>query len=464
MGIFTNLQNSLSQGVGSMLGSPTNSSSLSWMSPAKPSPVVPAAPTKNVPTVNQTQTAKLVASTNVPNTSVPKVQPTQQSSSSVQQSPQQSPIVPTVNPFQTSALTSASSMPTNYSSAQQNAYEANAPIDLNKLAPYSQQVEEANKGVADAQNAQRDFERGTYNQAANIGAVNPTQLDNEISVGNRYYNQNIADQSQNQIAANQTLATQLALQQAARTGRQEQAQIPFTTATPVTVAPGNSLINPYSGQSVAQGGTSPDIPTIASQVISGQLTQDDANKLIAYNPTLAAQLNAEVHKQNPGFSAVAQGASIGADTSSLQGQQQLADNNKVVLGTVTQNGNNILSLMKRTGVGDTGVPAITAITRGISNNVLTNNDLAAFNEALNTLRSNYAQINARGGSVTQENKDAANSAIPPNISVSGLQAILEQMWNGANTNLTESQKQIDTIKSRLGGSSQSSTSGFGWNG
>lgn len=440
-----NLQNKISQGISSMLNP-------SWNKPTA---------TTTVPTADQMQKAKIVASTNVNNSNIPKVIQTPVTNPVNTGNSQNTNPVPQSNPFQTGAISSAlntpstSSTPLNsYDTARQNAYDANAPIDLNKLAPYSQQIEEANKSVADITNAQRDAQR----QAMGGGVKTGNQLNADLNANAEWFNPKLADATTNQTAANQTLATQLALQQAQRTGRVEQANIPFSTQTPVSVSPGNSLINPYSGATVATGGITPNISDIASQIVSGKITQDDANKLIAYNPTLASQLNTEIYKQNPNFSRIAQEAGIGADTSSLQGQQQLSDTNKTVLGTVTQNGQNILNLMGKTGISDTGVPAITAITRGISNRVLTNNDMAAFNESLNTLRSNYAQINAKGGSVTQDNKDAASSAIPDNISIGGLKAILEQMWNGANTNLDESQKTIESIKGRLGGNNQNSAS------
>lgn len=264
---------------------------------------------------------------------------------------------------------------------------------------------------------------------------------------------------------------------------------------PQSVAPGSSLVSPASGD-VAFGGVSAYSDYQAQQTYFN-LAQSfpDAN-IPAYNPALSAQQNMQIAQQaaaqspsfqsrnlmqvtdpsgaiyfvnknqlqtNPDgsytFMGGAQAAQSGADRASLLDQQKYVDTVQRALNTADANFKMLTEIVQKAGINNNS-PIINQLQNKLKSRVIGDQDIAAFNSLITSVRQEYAQVLARGGEVTQGVRDEAGVLIPSDISLAALKKVEETIKAEGQNIVTESQKQVQTIQSRLGGGGDVASEGW----
>lgn len=117
-------------------------------------------------------------------------------------------------------------------------------------------------------------------------------------------------------------------------------------------------------------------------------------------------------------------------------------------------------------VNDNNSPLINEWENAAKSGVIGSGDLASYKAAIQTVRSEYSNILARGGTVTDSVRTEASTLIPDNITKSQLLQVIDTLksegqnvLSGANTQVQTIQDQINGILGGSGGSSGSDNSG-----
>lgn len=282
--------------------------------------------------------------------------------------------------------------------------------------------------------------------------------------------QNSLNQGVNQIAqlsANQALQVQALV----RSGNIAAAQALVQASQPVGVSPGTSLVSPTNGQEVYSGLGGLTAVNSLNQANSLQQAHPDAN-IPPYDPSTMTpqsyqQLAMQAVASSPSFqSSTPEGQ---ANISSLVTQQAYADVTNRAYQTATSNLGTLQTFMQQHNLNDSQVPIINQINNGIKNNLIDPGAVAAYQSSLAGLRAEYAQVLSRGGTVTDTERNAAETLIPDNLSPAQLATVTKQLTLEGTNAITEANSQVKAIQARLDGSSNAtsqsssnSTSSSGW--
>lgn len=269
--------------------------------------------------------------------------------------------------------------------------------------------------------------------------------------------QNTLGQAQNsiqQLSANQQMEVQALM----RSGNIAAAQSLVQAYQPVSVSPGNSLVSPGNGQQVYNGvGGLVGVNSINSVNSLGN-QYPDAGIL----PTDSLDVARQKVSSSPSFQGNTPTGK--SDIASLTTQQSYLDTTTRAYQTATSNLGTLQTFMQQNGINDANVPIINQIQNKIKGKVLDPGVVAAFTSSLEGLRAEYAQVLSRGGSVTDTERKTANALIPDNLNPQQLKTVTNQLSLEGQNAVNESQKQVDTIKGRLSGQTQSSPSSSSDNG
>lgn len=217
------------------------------------------------------------------------------------------------------------------------------------------------------------------------------------------------------------------------------------------VAYGGSLVNTLTGQQIG-GISSSDQQLLGQALANNQITTADITRY-----GLPAVIQAL--QSDPNYSSVGNKANNASDTASLQQQQQYADTTTRAYNTATANLQTLQSLMSQYGINQSSIPAINQITNKVKAGLIDPGAVAAFNSALQGLRSEYAQVLARGGSVTDTTRGEATSLIPDDLSPSQVAQVTAQLNAEGQNAITEANQSVSDIQSRLSSGTGASTSG-----
>lgn len=139
-------------------------------------------------------------------------------------------------------------------------------------------------------------------------------------------------------------------------------------------------------------------------------------------------------------------AQLGSLTSSLTEQTKYLNTIQRSINTVDDN----LKILQEAAskVNNSSVPAINQLTNDIK---LKTGDgaLNAFKTAIQTVRSEYGNILARGGTVTDTVRGEAAQLIPDNITASQLNQVIDVLQREAQNVVGNAQDQVDTIQGQM---------------
>jgi hypothetical protein len=245
---------------------------------------------------------------------------------------------------------------------------------------------------------------------------------------------------------------------------QENTNRGFIKDSYTSVPYGASLYNTATKESVG-GVSSDDQALIGKALADGKITTADITRYGM--PSLIQALKAD-----PSYSAVSIKAGNAADQSSLVTNQGYLDTTTRAYNTATANLGTLTSFMTKYGINDSNTPVINQLNNKVKAGLTDPGAIAAFKSSLEGLRSEYAQVLSRGGTVTDTSRNQANSLIPDDLSPAQLAIVTSQLSKEGTNAIKEAQGNVDVIKKRLAapkstnlGSSSSSSGGgssVGW--
>ena len=211
-----------------------------------------------------------------------------------------------------------------------------------------------------------------------------------------------------------------------------------------------TVVNPFGTASGGGGANTTDV--IGQAIADGRLSADQVTRYGI--PFIASTLQSD-----PGYNFITQKASVGADTSSLKTQQSYADTVSRSFSTAQDNLKNIVGFMQKAGINaGSNAPFINDLQNAIKGKLVDPGTIAAFQSALQGLRSEYAQVLARGGEVTDNARNSAAALIPDNITAAQLQQVAAQLNNEGTNAIKEANQKVTDIQTRLKSNTGSSGS------
>lgn len=139
-------------------------------------------------------------------------------------------------------------------------------------------------------------------------------------------------------------------------------------------------------------------------------------------------------------------AEIASNAASLTQQTNYYNTIQRSVNTVDQNIKLLQEAVQH--VNDSSAPIVNQLTNTVK---LSTGDgaLNAFNTALQTVRSEYANILARGGQVTDQNRSDAATLLPNNLNAAQLQNVIQVLQSEGQNVLTAAQGQVSNIQDNI---------------
>lgn len=359
-------------------------------------------------------------------------------------------------------------------------------LTYNDLQNKHSQYQDFVNGLAQAQGYSPDYlsalggQYAAQTQGAQLG-LNSAALNSNYYTGNnlpgdtlnyaqgataKAQAQNTLGQAQNsiqQLAANQALNTQ----QLARTGNIAAAQTqlqynPASVSSQNAIGQYNSLQQQYPNASIPEYNNS----------LSPALNQQIAQELVANSPAYRAQFQSQyqtaaggtgiynkldtagLQQNNDGtLSLVSDAASALGKGQAASVQSNIDTYNKLAPAYKAANDDfsYITNFMQQAGINQADVPVVNQIQNAINSKALNPGATAAFKSAIQSLRSNYANLlAARTGSVAGVN-DEATQLIPDNLTIKQLGQVQDALNANGQNILNATQAQIQQGLSGLQG-------------
>lgn len=219
--------------------------------------------------------------------------------------------------------------------------------------------------------------------------------------------------------------------------------VPGTTGSPTidTSTPG------YTGTPVVAGLTQAAIDQKALEYVTS-----GTNPPVG-RTGLAGQQNAAISNRMaelaPGANTAANKAQLKSLSSSLTKQTDYQQTMQRSINTVDDN----LKLLQAAAekVNDSSSPLINQWTNQVKGGTLGSGDLASFKAAIQTVRSEYSNILARGGTVTDSVRGEAAQLIPDNISKDQLDQVLETLRAEGQNVLNNANQQVSQVQGQING-------------
>ena len=294
-------------------------------------------------------------------------------------------------------------------------------------------------------------------------------------------------QQRQENALNQASAgIQLQAQALMRQGNIEGAKTLVEAYKPQNIGPGSSMVSPATGQTtyggagayadyqaqqtyfnLAQNFPDASVPAYNPQLTPQQNLQQ-AQQLAANAPSFASKnmmmvtdsaggihlVNKNQVQTNADGSYSIQSATVGAsqkaDASSLVQQQNYLDTVTRSFNTANGTLNNvIIPFMRQYGINDSNIPIINQLENRVKSGLTEPGVLSAYKSNIAGLQAEYSQVLARGGARSVETDNKAGQLINENLAPKDIQLVASQLQKDAQQAITETQVQVNQIKSRL---------------
>lgn len=224
---------------------------------------------------------------------------------------------------------------------------------------------------------------------------------------------------------------------------------------PVALGYGGSLANPSTGATLTPAfggsGTGSTTDVIGKAISDGRLTPDQVTR---YGIPFIAQ----ALQNDPGYNFITQKASVNADSQSLNTQQSYLDTTTRSFNTANDTLAALQTFMQTNGINSgSTTPLINDLQNKVKGGLTDPGAIAAFQSQLATLRNEYSQVLAKGGVRSVETDNEAKSLIPDDLAPADFQKVIDQIKIDANNAISDGQKQVDTIKARVGSNAGGTT-------
>jgi hypothetical protein len=146
--------------------------------------------------------------------------------------------------------------------------------------------------------------------------------------------------------------------------------------------------------------------------------------------------------------------SITANKARAQSLSKSLDQNTTYLNQVERNINTVHDNLKIVAnlankVNNWDSPILNEVSNLVKSRIIGSGDLAAYKAAIQTVRSEYSMILARGGQVSDTVRREAQELIPDNITKRQLQQVIDTLNAEGSNVLASAKKQVDDINNQL---------------
>lgn len=170
-------------------------------------------------------------------------------------------------------------------------------------------------------------------------------------------------------------------------------------------------------------------------------------------PDQQSQIRARAQAVLPGFNPAIAKANVGA----IRQQTNILANVSASIRTADANFALLLNTAKKAGINDNDSPIVNGLQNAIQTKVIGSGELNQFMTGIQTLRTEYAQVLARGGEVTEGVRHEAERLIPDNISLANLQKVYDYIKAEGQNVINERQNQIKLLTAGGGSMSDQGT-------
>ncbi len=161
----------------------------------------------------------------------------------------------------------------------------------------------------------------------------------------------------------------------------------------------------------------------------------------------------EVQKAIPGFNpSVAK-----ANASAIQDQTKQLASITSALSAADNTFNLLITTAQKAGINQTTVGPLNGVLRALQQGLLSDSDVAQFNSTVATVKTEYAQVLARGGIVTDAVRSEASSVIDSNLQNGSLADLYSRLHQEGQIAIGARQDEINHLATggNTGGSSNS---------
>jgi hypothetical protein len=172
----------------------------------------------------------------------------------------------------------------------------------------------------------------------------------------------------------------------------------------------------YKAQTTPSPGTGGVSPELEQAIQNGTIDPNKVNSrtLAIYNDLAKAQVDA-----------AGSHATIAGNTKAYEDATRYATTATRVIGVIDKNMPLVAALADK--VNQTGIPGLDTYIAGVKSYTGNNPDVVKYINSIKTMRSEYAQMLARGGTVTEADKSDAAQAIPTGLSGDNYTSLAAQL-------------------------------------
>lgn len=171
----------------------------------------------------------------------------------------------------------------------------------------------------------------------------------------------------------------------------------------------------------------------------------------------ATAIKARAAELNSGGNVQANKATLAANSKALATQVGYLNTTQRAFNTANDTLAALTSWMSANGINPSQFPDINAFNNFLKSKGLDPGAAGGYNAQIATLRAEYAQVLARGGTVTDTARNEANSLIPTNLSPAQLQTVANRIQIDGQNVVNDAQKQVKTIQDQINGIIQTSS-------
>lgn len=160
-------------------------------------------------------------------------------------------------------------------------------------------------------------------------------------------------------------------------------------------------------------------------------------------------INNRLAEINSGGNVAANKATLTANSKSLAQQVSYLNTTQRAFNTANDTLDALTSWMKTNGINASDFPDINTFTNYLKSKGIDPGAAGGYNAQISTLRAEYAQVLARGGTVTDTARTEASNLIPDGLSPAQLQDVADRIKVDANNVINDAQKQVKTVQDSI---------------
>ena len=160
-------------------------------------------------------------------------------------------------------------------------------------------------------------------------------------------------------------------------------------------------------------------------------------------------INNRMAELNAGGNVAANKTELTANAKALNTQIGYLNTTQRAFNTANDTLNTLKTWMDANGINPSQFPDFNTFSNYLKSKGLDPGAAGGYNAQIATLRTEYAQVLSRGGSVTDTSRNEANQLIPDGLSPAQLETVAERITADSNNVINDAQKQVRQIQDEI---------------